>query len=123
MEIRLNGDHSLNSPLGESGSGEWQDLLADHSPTPEEVLIRTGERTTRSRWLKEALNTLDPRERTIIRKRQLRDHGATLEALGKDLGVSKERVRQLEMRALNKLKTALFAQAQAENTRHPLLPR
>ena len=61
----------------------------------------------RAQWLSQALATLNPRELRIIRERRLRDEGATLEALGEKLGISKERVRQIEGRALEKLRTAL----------------
>lgn len=107
METRMNGDWSLNNAIGEPGEGEWQDMLADQTPTPEETVMRLKDGATRSQWLHEALDTLDPRERTIIEERQLNDRIATLGALGKDLGVSKERIRQLEQRAMDKLKVVL----------------
>lgn len=108
MELRLSGvDQSLNVPLTENGDDEWQDFLADERPSPETVVIGMRDSATRSRWLAEALGELSPREQTIIRARRLREDGATLEELGQTLGVSKERVRQLESRALSKLKQSI----------------
>jgi len=109
MEQRLAAaDQSLNNPLSEAGEGEWQDLLADNRPSPEDVVIGMRDGRMRSHWLAEALGELSPRERQIIAERRLRDEGATLEELGRVLGVSKERVRQLETRALNKLKVSMM---------------
>jgi RNA polymerase sigma-32 factor len=71
------------------------------------MVIGTHDGATRSRWLAEALGELSPRERVIIAQRRLRDEGATLEELGRELGVSKERVRQLEHRALLKLRSSI----------------
>jgi RNA polymerase sigma-32 factor len=105
MEMRLSAsDQSLNSPVADGSDDDWQDFLADQRPSPEEVVIGMRDARTRSQWLAEALGELSPRERTIIRERRLREEGATLEELGRELGVSKERVRQLEHRALLKLK-------------------
>ena len=109
MEARLSGaDQSLNAPVGEEGEEEWQNSLADHRPGPEEVVIGLRDADTRSRWLNEALSELTQRERTIIDQRRLREEAATLEELGRELGVSKERVRQLEHRALQKLKQSML---------------
>ena len=108
MEIRLGAhDQSLNAPLTEMSDDDWQDFLPDERPSPEEVAIGMRDGETRSRWLAEALGELSPREQTIIRQRRLTDEGATLEQLGRELGVSKERVRQLESRALNKLRDSM----------------
>ena len=107
MDLRLSSaDQSLNAPLGD-GDEDWQELLADRRPSPEEAVIGRHDGATRSRWLAEALGELTPRERRIIRERRLRDEGATLEELGRLLGVSKERVRQLEHRALAKLRLSM----------------
>ena len=109
MEMRLSGaDQSLNAPISDSGEDDWQDFLADQRPSPEDVVIGMRDSTTRSKWLAEALGELSPRERTIIAQRRLRDDGATLEELGRELGVSKERVRQLEHRAMLKLKESMM---------------
>ena len=96
---------TVNAPLAEEGDGNWQDFLADTRPTPEEVVTGLRDAETRSRWLNEALTELSAREQTIIRQRRLQEEGATLEELGRSLGVSKERVRQLEQRALEKLRS------------------
>ena len=105
MEQRMLGtDQSLNATIGEDGEDEWIELLSDERPTPESIVTGMRDAETRSRWLKEALSELSPREQTIIERRRLVDDGATLEELGTVLGVSKERVRQLEHRAMLKLK-------------------
>ncbi|HZS82424.1 MAG TPA: RNA polymerase factor sigma-32 [Stellaceae bacterium] len=108
METRLGAvDQSLNAPISDSGEDDWQDFLSDGRPSPEDVVIGLRDSETRSRWLAEALRELSPRERTIIAQRRLREEGATLEELGRALGVSKERVRQLEHRALLKLRVSM----------------
>jgi RNA polymerase sigma-32 factor len=113
MEVRLGAsDQSLNSTISEGSDDNWQDLLADHRPNPEEVVTGMRDSETRSRWLAEARGELSVREQTIIRERRLTDEGATLEELGRSLGVSKERVRQLEHRALNKLRDAMLRRVQ-----------
>jgi RNA polymerase sigma-32 factor len=109
MEARMNGgDQSLNTPIGENGDNEWQDLMADTSPNPEDLVTGMKDNATRSRWLNDALSALSPRERTIIEERQMREEVVTLENLGKQLGISKERVRQLEQRAIGKLKDSIL---------------
>ena len=108
MNRRLSGsDQSLNAPISETGEDDWQDFLADERPSPEAVVTGMRDASTRSKWLAEALAELSPRERTIIDQRRLSEEGATLEELGRELGVSKERVRQLEHRALMKLRDRL----------------
>lgn len=108
METRLGAiDQSLNAPISEGGEDDWQDFLSDSRPSPEDVVIGLRDSETRSRWLADALRELSPRERTIISQRRLREEGATLEELGRELGVSKERVRQLEHRALLKLRASM----------------
>lgn len=109
METRMAAsDQSLNSPVADGAESEWQDFIADTRANPEEVVIGMRDAQTRSRWLAEALGELSTRERTIIAQRRLTDEGATLEELGRELGVSKERVRQLEHRALMKLRTSIL---------------
>jgi len=109
METRMAAsDQSLNSPVADGSESEWQDFIADTRANPEEVVIGMRDAQTRSRWLAEALGELSTRERTIIAQRRLTDEGATLEELGRELGVSKERVRQLEHRALMKLRTSIL---------------
>jgi len=109
MEMRLSAtDQSLNAPVADGSDEDWQDFLSDQRPSPEEVVIGMRDSRTRSAWLSEALGELSPRERTIIQERRLREEGATLEELGRELGVSKERVRQLEHRALLKLRQSML---------------
>lgn len=111
MEGRLSGvDSSLNAPLsngGEDGTDEWQNFLSDERPNPEDIVIGMKDSQTRSEWLKQALSGLSDREQLIIRDRHLVYDPSTLEELGKVLGVSKERVRQLEQRAMSKLKSSM----------------
>ena len=108
MEQRLSAaDQSLNAPLSEGGEENWQDFLADSRPSPEEAVMSVRDDRRRSAWLAEALDELSPRERRIIHERRLREDGTTLEELGRELGVSKERVRQLESRALLKLRASM----------------
>jgi RNA polymerase sigma-32 factor len=109
MAARLSAsDRSLNAPIGEDGEAEWQDLLADETALPEDETMIARDRATRSAWLAEAMAGLTEREMMIIRERRLVEDGVTLESLGQKLGVSKERVRQIEHQALNKLKSALM---------------
>ena len=111
MEQRLTGgDHSLNGMIGEDGETEFQDLLVDSRPNPEEIVTFMKDKATRNAWLAKAIGTLNDREQHIIRMRALGNEVITLEALGKELGVSKERVRQLEARAMEKLKLSLMEQ-------------
>jgi RNA polymerase sigma-32 factor len=108
MEARLAAnDQSLNAVIGEDGDSDWQSFLADARPNPEEVVMGMKDSQTRSAWLQEALDELSDREQTIIRERHLVYEPVTLEELGKHLGVSKERVRQLEQRAMDKLKVSM----------------
>jgi RNA polymerase sigma-32 factor len=112
MEGRMSGsDRSLNTPVGENGESEWQDFLADESADPEEQVMGGHDTKVRSRWIETAVSELNPREQVIIRKRRLSEEGQTLEVLGQDLGISKERVRQIEQEAMKKLKNALQRQA------------
>ena len=107
-DMRLGAaDQSLNAPVGDSSEDDWQDFLPDRRPNPEEVVTSTRDGEIRSRWLAEAMGELSSRERAIIRQRRLQEEGATLEELGRELGVSKERVRQLEHRALVKLRQSI----------------
>lgn len=109
MEQRLSaGDSSLNIAIGPEGDEEAQSFLSDERPNPEDSAITHRDGNKRLQWLAAALAELSPRERRIIDERRLRDEGATLEELGQSLGVSKERVRQLESRALSKLKLSML---------------
>lgn len=109
MEQRLAGsDQSLNAPISDTSEDDAQSFLPDTGPSPEEIVIGLRDAETRSKWLKEALDSLSPRERQIICERRLGDEPVTLEKLGQSLGVSKERVRQLENRALAKLRDQIL---------------
>ncbi|MEQ1866215.1 MAG: RNA polymerase factor sigma-32 [Micropepsaceae bacterium] len=111
MDARLtSGDRSLNAAPGEPGEGQWQDLLADDGPRPDEHVMLTRDAATRAKWINLALDTLTPREQVIVRERQMQEDTVTLESLGERLGISKERVRQIEANALTKLKRALLKQ-------------
>jgi len=108
MASRLSGsDRSLNAPLSIDGDGEWQDMIADEAAIPEQLVMVEHDTAKRRKWIAEALKTLNPREMHIISKRRLAEESVTLEALGEELGVSKERVRQIEHQALGKLRKAL----------------
>ena len=108
MEGRLTAsDQSLNAPIGENGENERQDFLIDSRPLPEEIVFRNLDSRSRRTWLHEALCTLSERERTIIDKRRLSEDSVTLAELGRDFGISKERVRQIEHKALKKLRTLM----------------
>ena len=112
MDSRLSApDTSLNAPLheaDESNTSNRQDFLVDDAPLPDETVGDEVDRERRTIWLRSALTVLNERELRIVRERRLRDEGATLEQLGESLGISKERVRQIENRALEKLREALL---------------
>ena len=108
MEARLSGhDQSLNAFVSDKSEDEWQNFLADDRANPEDIVIGMKDAQTRSAWLASALGELTDREQKIIRDRHLNYETVTLEELGQQLGVSKERVRQLEQRAMDKLKVSL----------------
>ncbi|MEX6725875.1 RNA polymerase factor sigma-32 [Parapedomonas caeni] len=110
MEARLSGtDRSLNAMVGDDGDSELQDFLASDAPRPDEALEDTHDARVRTDLLADALRALNERELTIIRARRLEEDAMTLAALGERLGISKERVRQIESQALNKLRSALLA--------------
>jgi len=112
MESRLSGpDQSANAPLGEDGSSEWQDLLVDDGPSPEDLVQKTRDNRVRAKWLKTALTALPEREQHIIRERHLKEQSTTLAELGEELGISKERVRQIEHRALQELRRRVLDSA------------
>jgi RNA polymerase sigma-32 factor len=109
MNRRLSGDASLNAPIraGEGDSGEWQDWLADQSESPESVIAEQDELDQRRAMLKDALDVLDGRERRIFEARRLAEDPLTLEQLSTEFDVSRERVRQLEVRAFDKVQKAM----------------
>ena len=100
-------DHSLNAPLRVDGDGEWQDWLVDDSESQESVLADREELTKRRRLLVNAMKTLNDRERHILTERRLRDDPTTLEDLSQQYGISRERVRQIEVRAFEKLQKSI----------------
>jgi RNA polymerase sigma-32 factor len=103
-------DHSLNAPMkGGEGETEWQEWLVDPSASPEERAAADEQADTRSALLHEALKGLTPRERRIIEERRLAEEPATLEDLSRQFGISRERVRQIEVRAFDKLQKAIKA--------------
>ncbi len=115
MEARLSaGDRSLNATIGDSGpdeiTTEWVDLLPCDRPLPEEEVIEHRDRDRRMHWIEEALKSLTTRELIIIRERRLQEEVVTLEMLGERLGISKERVRQIEHHAMKKIKASLLRQ-------------
>jgi RNA polymerase sigma-32 factor len=110
MDQRLSsGDYSLNADVGDEGTAAFQDFLEDDGPSPEDNAFTHFDGGREHRELSQAIAALDAREQRIIRERHLAEaeNAATLEDLGAALGISKERVRQLETRALAKLKTRL----------------
>ena len=110
MDHRLSGpDTSLNAPLAsdDEGSAGRIDYLVDNQPLPDEVVTALVDGERRMKWLKNAMGVLNPRELLILKRRRLEEETTTLEDLGNTLGISKERVRQIETRALEKLKASL----------------
>jgi RNA polymerase sigma-32 factor len=106
MNRRLGGDASLNAPLREQGEGEWQDWLVDDEDNQEHKLVEAEEASNRHDALIDALGVLNARERRIFEARRLADDPMTLEDLSVEFGVSRERVRQIEMRAFEKVRRA-----------------
>jgi len=108
MNRRLRApDHSLNAPLRVEGEGEWQDWLVDEGPSQEVVLAEREELSKRRKLLTQAMTQLNERERHILTERRLKDDPTTLEDLSQQYGISRERVRQIEVRAFDKLQKAI----------------
>lgn len=109
MEAHFSGPaKSLNAAIGPEKGDELQDFIADDRPTPEQIVMNRYDEKVRSNWLHDALRLLSPREQDIIRHRFLADNKTTLTAIGANYGVTKERIRQIESRALAKLKSTLI---------------
>jgi RNA polymerase sigma-32 factor len=107
MNRRLGGDKSINAPLHEDGqTGEWQDHLVDQSPSPEAIVVEQDEKDYRHKALIAAIDVLDDRERRIFEARHLADEPLTLEDLAEKFNVSRERIRQIEARAFEKVRKA-----------------
>ncbi len=102
-------DHSLNAPVRSDSEGEWQDWLVDETESQETAIAEREELSGRQSLLAKALTTLNDRERHILIERRLRDNPTTLEDLSKQYGISRERVRQIEVRGFEKLQKAMKA--------------
>jgi len=123
MNRRLGGDASLNTPIREDGdSGDWQDWLVSDAPSQERILAENEELDNRRKALGEALNVLNDRERRIFEARRLSDDPITLEELAEEFGVSRERVRQIEVRAFEKVQSAVKHRIAAMETPHAAAP-
>ena len=107
MNRRMSGDASLNAPLREEGEGEWQDWLVDQSSSQEKILADREESDNRLGALRSALGVLNERERRIFEARRLSDDPITLEGLSDEFDISRERVRQIEVRAFEKVQAAV----------------
>jgi RNA polymerase sigma-32 factor len=112
MNRRLGGDASLNAPIrAEAESGEWQDWLVDETPTQEDRLVEDEELERRKSYLSSAMSVLNDRERRVFEQRRLAEEPATLEELSEEFGVSRERIRQIEVRAFEKVQKAVTSTA------------
>jgi len=109
MNRRLSGDASLNAPMRIDGEGEWQDWLVDDSASQENQMVEREESSNRLGVLDRALSVLNERERLIFKARRLVDEPVTLEELSTQFGISRERVRQIEVRAFEKVQEAVKA--------------
>jgi len=110
----MSPDHSLNAPLRAESEGEWQDWLVDETASQESALGERQELRLRQDLLREAIKTLKDRERDIIIERRLKENPTTLEDLSQRYGISRERVRQIEVRAFEKLQKAIKTAAAAK---------
>ena len=116
MNRRMTGsDQSLNAPMRVDGEGEWQDWLVDETPGQETRLVESDELEKRRHLLAEAMDSLNARERDIIIKRRLAEEPSTLEDLSQTYSVSRERIRQIEVRAFEKLQDAMKLAAAEQN--------
>jgi len=105
--MAMGGDTSLNAPLREEGEGEWQDWLTDTGPIQDEIVANAQEKTQRHQLLVDSMQGLNDREKHILTQRRLVDDPETLEELSQHYGISRERVRQIEVRAFEKLQLAM----------------
>ncbi|WP_419813818.1 RNA polymerase sigma factor RpoH [Glacieibacterium sp.] len=105
--MSMGGDTSLNAPLREEGEGEWQDWLTDEGPLQDAIVANEQERTQRHALLVDAMDGLNDREKHILTQRRLVDEPETLEELSQQYGISRERVRQIEVRAFEKLQKGI----------------
>ncbi len=124
MNRRLSShDHSLNAPLRIDGDGEWQDWLVDETESQETRLANDQEFGRRSKLLDRAMGILNPRERRILVERRLKEEPATLDDLSKEFNISRERVRQIEVRAFEKVQAAVKSGMAKLEAPVPVLPR
>jgi RNA polymerase sigma-32 factor len=123
MNRRLGGDTSLNAPVRDDGAyAEWQDRLVDEGPSQEQIMIENEERDSRRKALGEALTVLNDRERRIFEARRLAEDPATLRELADEFGVSRERVRQIEVCAFEKVRAGVRKALGATEAPHRLGP-
>lgn len=114
MNSHLSGaDASLNAPRGPMSDGDWLETLTDDSADQEEHVLESDELRKRQALMQKALKNLNERERRILSERKLKEEPATLEVLSKEYGISRERVRQIEVRAFEKLQEAILQAAEA----------
>jgi RNA polymerase sigma-32 factor len=106
MSIRLTGDLSLNTPVGDDGPTEWEAMLVDQSPNAEAIVAEQDESAQKAKALRSALDVLTARERRVFEARRLREDPPSLEDLGRELSISGERVRQIEASAFEKVRRA-----------------
>tara|TARA_E500000178_G_scaffold75527_2_gene73488 strand:- start:11800 stop:12654 length:855 start_codon:yes stop_codon:yes gene_type:complete len=104
MNRRLGGDSSLNTHISDEGEGQWQDFLVDDSQNQEISLVINDEMDKRKQMLYEALSCLNEREKSILISRRIDEDSKTLEELSQEFGISRERVRQIESKAFDKIK-------------------
>ena len=112
MNRRLSGDASLNAPVRAESEGEWQDWLVDDTDTQEDMLVESEEKRMRLELLNEAMDKLTDRERRVFEARRMQEDPATLEDLSQEFGVWRERIRQIEVRAFEKVQKAVKNAAQ-----------
>ena len=112
-------DHSLNAPVRDDADGEWQDWLVDETESQETVFADREELTGRKALLTSAMKNLNERERDILIERRLKENPATLEDLAQRYSVSRERVRQIEVRAFGKLQKSMRAQVATHRRQMP----
>jgi RNA polymerase sigma-32 factor len=120
MNRRLSGDTSLNAPVRAESGGEWQDWLVDETESQETALVESEELSMRIKLLEEALQKLNDRERRVFEVRRRQEEPLTLEELSQEFGVSRERIRQIEVRAFEKVQNAMKHRVAAMGTPAPL---
>src|SRR5690606_31485885 len=119
MNQRLSGDASLNAPMrADEGASEWQDWLVDDTPDQESTLGESQEYQERMGLLSNAMADLNEREKAIFQARRLKDNPATLEELAQEYNVSRERIRQIEVRAFEKVQEAVQKAARSQAQAH-----